>query len=318
MSTKKILITGAAGFVGANLTRELVRRGHRVHIIARPSSNLWRLTDLRSKLSLHRISLEQRTAVHRLVNAIQPEQIFHLAAYGGYPFQKDPYRIVQQNVMGTFHLLEALREVPYKSLVCAGSSSEYGFKHHPSRETDVLEPTHFYSAAKGSATLLVQTFSRLYKKHAAVLRLYSVYGPWEEPSRFIPTVTLNCLKGREVQLTPGNERRDFIFIEDVVRAFLLATSPRASGQVFNICTGRQSRVQDVGAQLVALSGRPVAIQKGAYPARSWDTTYWVGNPALAKRVLGWVPRYTLKKGLLKTMNWFKSHEGLYDSLSVTR
>src|SRR5438094_903055 len=120
---KRVLVTGATGFVGANLTRRLLADGHEVHLFAREESNLWRLHQIRRDVQLHSVSLDERDAVDEAIQQIKPEWIFHLAAHGAYSWQQDVDRIFKVNVTGTINLVDACVRAGFESLVNAGSSS---------------------------------------------------------------------------------------------------------------------------------------------------------------------------------------------------
>src|SRR5574341_2110821 len=150
---KRVIVTGATGFVGANLTRRLLRDGYRIDLLVRPGFSPWRIEDIRNDVQLHRIDLENAEDLERVVESIRPDWIFHLAAHGAYPSQTDLRRMVQTNINGTINLAEACLKVGFESFVNTGSSSEYGFKHHPPSESECLEPNSYYAVSKAAATL---------------------------------------------------------------------------------------------------------------------------------------------------------------------
>jgi nucleoside-diphosphate-sugar epimerase len=307
-----VLITGAAGFVGANLTRRLLELGANVHVIVKRSTNMWRLREIKKELSLHDVPLTDEKKLTLLVRKIKPLYIFHLAARGAYSYQTDCQEMIEVNVRGTATLLAALRNIPYKGFVNTGSHSEYGFKHHPLKETDFLEPVSFYAATKAAATYLTQVFAIGEKAPAVTVRLFSVYGPWEEPTRFVPTIINRALANQPLLLTQGRERRDHVYVDDTVEAYLAAALAAAKhrGAVFNICSGRQYAIREVVATLEKIVGK-LDARWGAYPARNWDTNYWVGNPSFTADTIGWRATTSLNEGLQKTMQWLQVHTKEY-------
>ena len=148
-----VLVTGASGFVGACVVRELVARGREVHILLRRDSQTWRLDDLHDQVIVHRASLIDAEATRAVVLDVRPRAVLHLAAHGAYESQADAPGILQTNILGTYHLLAASAEAGVKVFVNACSSSEYGFKARPMKETDRLEPNSF-SKAWLQATIL--------------------------------------------------------------------------------------------------------------------------------------------------------------------
>lgn len=312
LEDRRTLVTGGAGFIGANLTRGLTRAGAEVHLLVRPSTRLWRLTDLLPSVTVHRADLTDREGLRQVAAQIRPDIIFHLAVQGVDPKHSDPRGILEANVGGTFNLLEATEPIDYERFVHLGGSSEYGPKDEPMKESDVLEPLTFYGAAKAAATLVCQQFARARRRPLVVLRPFSVYGYWERPTRLIPTAIRAALRNEELTLTAPGYRRDLIFVEDVVEACLRALQAEtAPGEIINVGTGKQWTNEEVVDLVQALCGERIRVRAGEYPARLSDTTHWVADIHKAKRLLGWAPRHSLRSGLQKTISWLRLHQDLY-------
>ncbi len=307
-NSKNILVTGATGFVGACLARRLIKNKDKVHIILRQNSNIWRIKDVLKELNLHRADLTD----FREIKKIKPQVIYHLATYGAYPFQKDPKKIFQTNVLGTLNLLNACLEVGFDMFINTGSSSEYGNKSKPMSEKDLLEPNTYYSLAKASQTLLCQHLARENNLPIITLRLFSVYGPYEEPTRLVPILINNCLNDKDLSLAWPKTARDFIFVDDVVAAYLkVARSTKLAGHIFNIGTGKQSSLKEIVSVVVKITKARVKQNWGAIPGRPFDTNIWLADISKTKKMLNWQPRYNLEAGLKKTVNWFKKNSHLY-------
>ena len=306
MNSKRFLITGAAGFVGCALTRRLLADGHEVHVLLKSSTPRWRLAGLEADLRRHEVNLEDEAATRALVASIRPEVIYHLATHGAYPTQADADGIIQTNILGTWNLLKAAAHVDFELFVNTGSSSEYGFKDYAMRETDVLEPNSYYSVAKCAQTLLCQHVAKTEKRPIITYRLFSVYGPYEEPSRLVPTVVRRCLEGQDLTLVSPEIARDFVYVDDAVDAYLhFDALANLSGEIFNIGTGIGSTVQEVVDLVLKHTGARVACHWGAMPARIWDATTWVADCTKSGRLLGWRPRTTLSEGLARTVDWMR-------------
>jgi len=305
-----VLVTGAAGFVGANLVRELVKKGDRVHVLQKPSSNLWRLKDVKKSLVFHREQLKDRKNLTLLLKRIRPEIIYHLAAHGSYSHQTDVDEMVATNILGTLNLLVASKEIPYQCFVNTGSSSEYGVKTKPMREKDVCQPISFYAATKLSTTVLCQVFVTLYQKPIVTLRPFSVYGPYEEGSRFIPSIIRCLLNEKPIKLTSDDIRHDFIYIDDIIKAYLQASKMiyRLAGQVINLGTGKEYTNDEVVKTLFRVAKKQISVKKGAFLPKKWDATHWRADISQAKKLLHWQPKNSLEKGLKKTFNWFKKQD----------
>ena len=300
------LITGAAGFVGSCLTRRLVKMGCKVHAFVPLEGDLWRIKDLLPSLSLHRGDITDETFIQNLITQISPSIIYHLAVHGAYSSQGDAKRILMTNVLGTWNLLGALEKKSYKLFVNTGSSSEYGFKQKPMQENDLTEPNSYYAVAKTAQTMLCQYTAKSQTKPIVTFRLFSVYGPYEEPSRLVPTIIRRCLQGEPLEMANPLTARDFIFVEDVVEAFLNVQGLLGlSGEILNIGTGRQTTLKEIASTVLDVAGSSVDVHWHAIDDRCWDTSIWVGDVDNVQKILGWQAKTSLRDGLNQTMEWIK-------------
>lgn len=310
---RRALVTGATGFVGANLVRGLLERGAEVHALVRHDSDLWRIADIAPRLKLHRADIMRYGEVRRAVDDALPEYVFHLAVGRAHGSHAARVKTLRANVEGTLNLLEATAPLDYLRLVCGAGSLEYGKKFKALEEQDAPDPATFYSATKAAATILCRQFAREHGRPVVALRFFSVYGYWESPSRLIPTAIVAALKGRELALTGPGFRRDLVFVEDIVEACLLAGVRGAAepGEIVNVGTGRQWDNEEVAALVAEVTGRPLRVRAGAYPPRATDTGHWVADRRKAERLLGWRPRHELREGLEKTVEWIRRHPREY-------
>lgn len=301
----RIAITGASGFVGANLADRLLRSGVEVHALLRPKHDPWRLAEMKG-LRVHAVDVTNAQAVDAVLGSVRPEIVYHLAAYGAYHWQHEVATIQHVNVLGTLNVVRAAITSGCSSVVVAGSSSEYGFKDHAPGEDEVVAPNSDYAISKTSATHYCGWLSARSGVPVTTLRLYSVYGPFEEPRRLIPRVIHEGLLGRLPELAGPEVARDFIHVEDVCDAFVLcAERVRDCAAVFNVATGRQVTLRQVAAiarEHFGIAGQP---QWGSYPGRPWDTSVWVGD-ASRLRSLGWTPRIEFADGFASTAEWWAS------------
>ncbi len=300
-----VVMTGGGGFIGANLIRRLLDLDYKVHLLWKKNSDPWRLTDIKNLIVFHQTDIVNQANLKSVLTKINPSAIFHLAAYSSYRVQKDVSQIFDISIKGTLNLLLATKDIPYEIFVNTGSSSEYGFKEKPMKETDLLEPISFYAAAKSGQTLLCQAFARQYQKPIVTIRPFSVYGPYEQKDRFIPTIIQNLIKGKPINLTPGKQRRDFIYVDDLVDLYIktINNSNKLSGEVVNAGTGRQYSNDEIVKTLFKITKHKVPIEKGEFPKRIWDSPHWVADIKKTKKILNWAPKYSIEKGLGKTYNW---------------
>src|SRR3989344_1644578 len=307
---KAIVVTGASGFVGANLVRKLLDYQYDVHGIIRKNSNTWRLKGVKNKIHLHEDYLGNIKKLEHLFNKFKPVAVIHLATFGGYPTQQNPYMMIDVMVRGTMNLLNASLGFPKMKIVVAGSSSEYGKKEKPMNESDYLEPNSYYGTMKAAQTYLCQTFAKTTKHPLIIFRLFSVYGPYEEKGRLVRSVIETALQKKPILLATGKEARDFIYVDDVVDAFIHALQREVeAGEVFNIGTGKQTTIKELAEKVRSLLGVHIPIKLNAYPGRSWgDTYHWKASTHKTRNKLGFRASTTINAGLLKTIEWYKTHE----------
>lgn len=310
---KRALITGATGFVGANLARRLIHDGHDLHMLVRPGYVPWRIAAILPHIHLHEADLLDADRVAQVVREVRPEWVFHLAAHGAYSWQKDQRQIVQTNLIGTMNLVAACLATGFEACVNTGSSSEYGWKDHAPTETDWLEPNSVYAVAKASATLYCRYTAQSQRVHIPTLRLYSVYGPYEEPDRLIPTLVMHGLRGTLPPLVNPDIARDYVYSDDVNDAYILAaTQPgQEPGAVYNVGTGVQTTLREVVAVARRVLHIAAAPQWGTMPNRSWDTSVWVSDNRKIREVLGWQPRCSFEEGFRRSVAWFRDNPSLW-------
>jgi UDP-glucose 4-epimerase len=311
---KRALVTGAGGFVGANLVRRLLVDGHEVHALVRASDSPWRLADVAADVHQYNVALEDRDGLSDLVSMVRPDWLFHLGAHGGYASQTDVDRIMHSNVIGTVHLVQAAVRTQFESFVYTGSSSEYGDKDHAPTEDELIEPASDYAVTKAAATLYCQFMSRRSELPITTLRLYSVFGPWEEPGRLMPTLAVHALRGALPPLVAPDTVRDFVFVDDVVDACVLAarTSGVQLGAIFNVGSGQQTRLDELVGfvrEELHLAVEPVW---GSMKPRAWDTRVWVADPAKIQRELGWRAEHTVEVGFRRLLQWMREHPDVRD------
>ena len=308
---KKFLLTGATGFVGACLLRRLVGEGARPHILIRKDARLWRIKDLLPRIHVHTVDLTDGAGLRKVVGRIRPDIIYHLAANGAYSSQHDADRIVTTNILGGWNLLQACAFGKYELFVNTGTSSEYGFKTKPMRESDALEPVSYYAVTKCTMTWLGMQAARE-GRPVVTLRPFSVYGPYEEPTRLIPVLMAALYHQKPMDLVPAATARDFIYVDDMVDAFLkINMLTKARGRVLNIGTGRQTTLRQLIAAAQKATGRTTDFRWGKMPAKSWDTSRWVADMSRTKEILGWSPKTDLLSGLKKTWQWYQVHHDIY-------
>jgi UDP-glucose 4-epimerase len=298
-------VTGAAGFVGANLVRRLIGCGHEVHALLQPTTDPWRLADL-DDLRCIDGDIADVEAVERGFVSARPDWIFHLAAHGAYSFQTDVVGMARSNVLGTATILAAAERHGCMVLINTGTSSEYGDCDHAPGEDEPPRPNSDYAATKAAATWLCQR-ARARGVPVTTLRLYSAYGPYEEERRLIPTLLRSALAGGWPPLAVPTVVRDYVYVEDVIDAYVAAASTSHDSAIYNVASGVQTSLAEVVDSAAKIFSIQVQPEWGGYPKRAWDTRVWVGDPALIRSELGWRATIRLTDGLARTAEWLTAH-----------
>jgi dolichol-phosphate mannosyltransferase len=298
------------------LVRAVLRAGDTVHLLLRQGHKAWRLADIKGDVQTHEVDLQDRDGVRQAVRQTKPDRVFHLAAYGAYSSQTDMERMIATNLAGCVNLLEACIETGVRVFVQTGSSSEYGYKDHPARECEALQPNSQYAITKAAATHYCQFRAHTADIKAVTGRLYSIYGPYEEPTRLIPTLVLHGLEQRLPPLVSPRIARDFVYVDDAVNA-LLAMADSADrisqGAVFNVCSGIQTTIEDVVREFRQLTDIPEEPVWSTMPDRCWDTSTWVGDPSAIAQALGWRPKVDIRLGLRSTLCWFEENPQMLEA-----
>lgn len=306
-------ITGATGFIGSNLARELVRQNKRVAIVVRNKKLNWRLWDIADKLDIYECDIAD-IKLHKIVNKIRPEYIFHLARYGNLPQEDEINKMVDINLKGTINLIDAVKRNPFKLFINAGSGDEYGIKASAMRETDLLEPVTNDGVVKSAITLYCQKEAIRNNLPIINFRLFTPYGYFEWKNRLIPYVTLNALKDQPIQVSSPAYVRDFIFIEDVIDFYMYATGMKLSpGEIYNIGGGKQYSVGEIVRLILDITESKSKVHWGAIKrqARYIEPSKWQADISKAKKNLNWKPKNDIELGLQKTIRWFKVNKNLY-------
>ncbi|MGH4138610.1 NAD-dependent epimerase/dehydratase family protein [Clostridium sp.] len=307
-----MLITGASGFVGACLARRLLKENYKVHIITRNTTNLWRLNDILKDIEIHNIDLLHSEKIAKLASTISIDKVYHLATYGGYHYQINLEDMMNTNVIGTFNLFKEFSRKGIEMFVNTSSSSEYGEKVEPMCEEMKVTPNNMYGASKVAGTILCSTYAKINKIPLVTLRLFSPYGYYDAKTRLIPTVITACLLGKDIKLSKKDSVRDFIFIDDVVEAYLAASKlVNSQGEIFNVGSGTQYTIEEIARTIENLIAKDVKIYWEENFNRQYEPLMWVSDNKSAYEKLNWKPNVEIRDGLNNTINWFKDNLKFY-------
>jgi UDP-glucose 4-epimerase len=288
----RALVTGATGFIGSHLVRRLVALGAEVHAVSRRTRVIhadevtWHLADLRDS-----------STTAELIRDARPDVVFHLASMvTGARDVRLALPTLESNLASVVNVLTAAADAATARVVLAGSIEE------PKRGRSDAIPPSPYAVAKWAATAYARMFNRLWGVPVTVLRVAMVYGPGQpDHTKLVPYVTLELLSGREPQVSSGTRLVDWVYVEDVVDAFVAAAeSDRSIGQVLEIGTGIQVSIRDTVELLAKIVGGEARPRFGAIADRPMDDPQ-VADPGPAEELLGWLPTTSLADGLRATV-----------------
>ncbi len=303
-----IYIFGASGFIGANLLSTLLQYRSDCFAITHNPRSAWRLKllDIPSENILY-CDINYQKSVLSTFEKHRPKTIFNLSAYGAYSKQNNTRLIYETNVSGTVNILETCTDI--KAYIHAGSSSEYGLNSANPKEDSELIPNSHYAVSKISTSYLISYYAKFHKIPCLNLRLYSIYGPWEEPDRLIPKIVEKGMNGEYPPLVNPNTSRDFVYVDDCVEAFIDAANcvnQENSGHSINIGSGKKTTLEELTSTTKKIFNLQTDPTWGTMENRSWDTQEWYGNNEKATQLLNWQPKTNLEQGLLKYAEWQKS------------
>jgi dTDP-glucose 4,6-dehydratase len=318
---KAVLVTGAAGFIGSHLTERLVQDGHRVRVLIRYNGRDDRgyLDDLpegiRAEVEVHRGDLKDAEAVRRAVAS--QAWVFHLGALIAIPYSyENPHDVVQTNVLGTAHILDACRGSSALERVVLTSTSEvYGTARYvPIDEQHPLCGQSPYAATKIGADALGESYHRAFGLPVTILRPFNTFGPRQSARAIVPTIISQALKRPVVKLGRIDPRRDLTYVKDTVSGFVsIVSSGGALGRAVNIGRGEDLSIGELVERIGRLLGRTIAVETESdrlRPAAS-EVERLLAGTALAQSLWGWKPRYSLDQGLEETIAWVREHIGRF-------
>jgi dTDP-glucose 4,6-dehydratase len=319
---KQVLVTGAGGFIGSQLVEALLAEGARVRAFVRYNSRgdpgFLKLLppELSERLEVVSGDLRDRSAITDAVRGC--DLVYHLGALISIPYSyRHPAEVAEVNFMGTLNVLMACRELGTARLVHTSTSEVYGTaRRAPIDEGHPLQGQSPYSASKIGADKMAESFYCAYNLPVVTVRPFNTFGPRQSARAVIPTIIMQALVGNTIHLGNLDTTRDFTFVDDTVRGFMLAGSvegERAAGGVFNLGTGTEFRIGDIAQRIALKVGHQVEIivePQRLRPERS-EVLRLISDNRLALEKLGWAPQVGLDEGLDKTIAWMRTHMDLY-------
>lgn len=296
----RALVTGAAGFVGSRVAHAMLHAGYEVDAVVRTGAGE-RLEPIAGEIRLVRCDLTDRQEVEAMVARVQPDVCIHCAWYA----VPGAYLQAEANVrhqVAAIGLAETLAAQGCARLVGVGTCLEYAFGDNPLAETSPVAPLSPYAQSKLSTFRSLEELCEVAGMGFAWARLFYLYGPYEDRRRLVPSVTLALLGGRPAQTTSGEQRRDFLHVDDVANALLAIAASDLSGAV-NVGSGEATPVREVVLRLGRLAGHPELLEFGTLEPNPDDPPIVVSDSSKL-RGAGWSQRLSLAEGLAATVAWW--------------
>lgn len=319
---RRVLVTGAAGFIGSHLCERLLAMGAEVRAMVHGNmrGSIGYLAavppELSKRLEIHGGNVRDAAFVRELTVGV--DTVFHLAAITSVQYSySNPDETVLTNVLGTLNVCNACRHEQVQRMVHTSSAGVYASAEGdtPIRETHPLKAHNPYTASKLAADAVVESFHLSYDLPVVTCRIFNVYGPRIGKFLVIPSIILQLLRGNALKLGDPTPTRNFTYVDDIVDAFILmAESPKVLGDIVHFGSTEAITIGELARLIARLMGKTVAIQLDPdrlRPAKS-EIHRVIADNTKAREVLGWKPKVRLKEGLKKTINWIAA--GGYDDV----
>lgn len=320
---KKVLVTGADGFIGSHLTEMLVREGYDVKAFAYYNSfNTWGWLDsldeeIKSQIEVFTGDIRDPNGVRVAMKGM--DMVFHLAALIAIPFSyHSPDSYVDTNIKGTLNVLQAARDLETSKILITSTSEVYGTAQYvPIDEKHPFQGQSPYSATKIGADRLAESFYRSFNMPISIVRPFNTYGPRQSARAVIPTIITQLLAGKEeIKLGALSPTRDFNYVKDTARGFIeIAKSEQTIGEEINIATGKEISIGQLAEELISQinpNAKIICEEERLRPEKS-EVNRLLGSNGKIKKITNWIPQYDLSSGLKETIEWFRIHNNEYKS-----
>lgn len=311
---KRVLVTGAGGFIGSHLAERLVELGASVRSLVHYNAlGTWGWLDqshLRDDMDIVAGDICDRDCVREAIRDV--DVVFHLAALIAIPYSyRAPESYVRTNVIGTLNVVQAARELRTSRVVHTSTSEVYGTARYvPIDESHPLQGQSPYSASKLSADKMAESFHLSFDVPLVTVRPFNTFGPRQSARAVIPTIITQCLVGEAVRLGSLTPTRDLNYVSNTVAGFLRAAETDAAiGKTINLGSGREISVGDLAQLIGEVMGKPVQIECDESRKRpgASEVERLLADNSLARELLNWEPETDLETGLAQTIDWMRDH-----------
>ncbi|SFB34404.1 dTDP-glucose 4,6-dehydratase [Acetitomaculum ruminis DSM 5522] len=313
---KKVLVTGADGFIGSHLCEELVKQGNDVRAFTfynafTPGGWICSFNkELRNSIDLFEGDIRDAGGVFKAMQGI--EEVYHLASLISIPFSyHSPHAFIETNVNGTLNVMQAAKRGNISKMIFTSTSMVYGIARYI--PVDEVHKTSAYSpfvASKIGAEALAESFYESYKFPVSIVRLFNTYGPRQKKDALIPSIINQMMEGKdEIVLGGLTHSRDFSYVKDVVAALIaIAKTEKSNGEVINVSTESEISIEDLARIITGKFGRdvPFIVNDRRKRSKKMDVYKLLGSNAKLKKMTGWEPKYTLEEGITETIEWIEN------------
>lgn len=317
---KKVLVTGAGGFIGSHLVERLVKLGVDVRALVKYNSrNDFGLIEIlpsriKAKVDVVTGDLRDAETIRDIVK--DREILFHLGALINIPYSYiRPREVAETNIIGTLNILMASKDMGIKRIIHTSTSEVYGTAQYiPIDEKHFLQGQSPYSATKIAADKLAESFYRSFNLPIAIIRPFNTYGPRQSARAIIPTIITQALTGKKILLGSLYPTRDFTYVSDIVESFIkVAQTPKCVGEVINIGSNFEISVENLVKKITSLIGKKVKItfDKSRVRPEKSEVRRLIADNSKARKLVGWIPKITIDEGLKKTIEWIEKNIKLY-------
>jgi len=310
---KKVLITGANGFLGSHILDRMIEQKSDLSVIVREGSDLWRIEDQLGNFDIYYADIRDSYAVCNCIRKIKPEIVFHMAAYGVDSSKNHMYQAIDINILGTVNLLHALSKTGCEKFMNTGTSMQYGNKEVLIDENSNYTPNNIYGSTKAASTILAHQIAADMDIDVTTIIPFGIFGEKEGSHKLFTQVILSILNHKEVNLTTCLQKRDYCYVENIVDGFLTAAMTRETrGMTLNIGSGIALPLKHYVELIAEKIDMDAKLNYGALEYRKNDL--W--NPQVdirkIKEVLNWYPAISLEEGIERTIDWYKNNYHYYD------
>lgn len=304
----RCLVTGATGHIGSYLVRLLLEQGCRVAVLLRPASNPWRIKEVLERVQVITGDLTSVAETAPEMHSFAPEVVFHLGWEGvGSSYRNSPAQL--RNLEGSLQLLQLVSQSGCRHWIYLGSQAEYGPCDGILSEDVPFRPVTFYGVTKLSVGLLSQKLCESYNIGFTWFRLLASYGPKDDPQHLIPSAILSLLKREKPAMTAGEQRWDYLYVEDAAAAiWQSAISPNARG-VFNLGSGQVATIKNIVERIRDLIDPALPLGLGELPYRHDQVMHLQTDISSLQQATGWRPQVSLDEGLERTVSWYRENCG---------